>query len=448
MSEWAVARRAGAVVLLLVAMGPLAAHASDAANVIAERFAADGDGSAPRQSQARDRQQAQRAAEDARRAAEQRRADEADMLARARREAEEMRAAEERAQLVEEARRLIIEAEAARANAEALLQRRREQATEEKSRRASTPNGEAARRAAAEAEARRTTRQAAERERALAWEDARSAQTRREETRRAVKSFNFVRKVRSARIATQERRLTQAERQMQKAPTERSAPGADLGRPRVDEIESADRTEVRSVGSGTTTSEPTMALGGRDREDDETTETYADHRMEERFTVLLVMAPGNYGIRRRGPKVADPILCAPDGCFVSNGADEPARFLRGRKALGFFNTVGRRAGACRRQLGCVFRGVQLDRFPDYLQPVDLHILRHDRRRPHEILGDSRCRMEGDRLVCRRGIYAETYAMWIVPERVAEEAGPDALERAVAELLRGSRSADIFTLLGR
>ena len=54
----------------------------------------------------------------------------------------------------------------------------------------------------------------------------------------------------------------------------------------------------------------------------------------------------------------------------------------------------------------------------------------------------------EHLVCSRGIYAEDYAMWIVPERVAEEAGPDALERAVAGGLNGSRSADIFSLLGR
>jgi hypothetical protein len=164
--------------------------------------------------------------------------------------------------------------------------------------------------------------------------------------------------------------------------------------------------------------------------------------------VLLILAPGNYGIRRNGPKVADPILCTLEGCYVSAGADRPASFMPGRKALGFGNTWGARAGACRQRLGCVFRGVDLGDLRGYLQPVDLHILRHDRRRPHQIAGDSACRADGGRLVCGRGIYAEDYAMWIVPERLAEAAGPAALERAVAEGLNGPRSADIFPLLGR
>jgi hypothetical protein len=264
-----------------------------------------------------------------------------------------------------------------------------------------------------------------------------------------------VRQIRHARIAAQERRAL-AERTTREAQPP-YALGAEPSRRRIDETEHADRGgEARSpTGAATAappsllpSAEPRMALGGRDRQDDGFPETYADDRREDRFAVLLVMAPGNYGIRRRGPRVADPILCAPDGCFVSEGADRPARFLRGRKALGFFNTFGKRAGACRRRLGCVFRGVELGRFPDYLQPVDLHILKHDRRRPNEISGDSQCRTDGEHLVCSRGIYAKTYAMWIVPERVAEEAGPDALERAVAEGLSGSRSADIFSLLGR
>jgi colicin import membrane protein len=133
---------------------------------------------------------------------------------------------------------------------------------------------------------------------------------------------------------------------------------------------------------------------------------------------------------------------------VSEGSERPARFLPARKAMGFGNTWGLRAGACRQRLGCVFRGVELGLLPAYLQPVDLHILKHDRRRPHEVAGDSRCRADSGRLVCRRGIYGEDYAMWIVPERLAEAAGPAALERAVAEGLNGPRSADIFTLLGR
>jgi colicin import membrane protein len=192
-----------------------------------------------------------------------------------------------------------------------------------------------------------------------------------------------------------------------------------------------------------------MALGGRDRAgEDGFPETYRDDWRADRVTVLLVLAPGTYGIRRHGPKVADPVLCTPVGCYVSEGADRPARFMPGRKALGFGNTWGSRAGACRQRLGCVFRAIELGRLPAYLQPVDLHILKHDRRRPHEVAGDSACRASGGRLLCGRGIYADDYVMWIVPERQAEAAGAEALERAVREGLNGPRSADIFPLLGR
>ena len=72
---------------------------------------------------------------------------------------------------------------------------------------------------------------------------------------------------------------------------------------------------------------------------------------ERRVTVLLVMAPGNYGIRRNGPKVADPIMCTMAGCYVSTGPGTPARFLPRRKATGVGNTLGGRAGACRQSLG-------------------------------------------------------------------------------------------------
>ncbi len=48
---------------------------------------------------------------------------------------------------------------------------------------------------------------------------------------------------------------------------------------------------------------------------------------DTRVTVLLWMAPGSYGIRRGHP-TADPILCLPDGCYVSRGPELSARFSR------------------------------------------------------------------------------------------------------------------------
>jgi hypothetical protein len=156
-------------------------------------------------------------------------------------------------------------------------------------------------------------------------------------------------------------------------------------------------------------------------------------------TVLLWLAPGTYGIRRGRP-TADPILCVADGCYVSRGADAPARFLPGRRALGIINTWGDRAGACRQALGCVFRAVDLGRLPGYLQPVDLHILKHDRRRGQRVGADSSCRLVSGRLMCRHGLATEDYALWVVPEALAAAAGPVVLERALAEGFGDPRAA--------
>ena len=160
------------------------------------------------------------------------------------------------------------------------------------------------------------------------------------------------------------------------------------------------------------------------------------------MTVLLVMEPGTYGIRRGGAKIADPVLCTREGCYVSAGTDHPAVFLPGRRALGFRNTWGARAGACRNTLGCVFRGVELGALPGFLQPVDLHLFKHDLRLGHAVLADSDCRADAGRLSCRHGIYADDYSMWIIPESLAATAGSAALQRALTDRLNGPRSAEL------
>jgi hypothetical protein len=168
----------------------------------------------------------------------------------------------------------------------------------------------------------------------------------------------------------------------------------------------------------------------------------APRRLQDtRITVILWLTPGTYGIRRNS-ETADPILCLPDGCYVSQGAEQPARFLPGRRALGLANTWGERAGACRTSLGCVFRDVDLGRLPGYLQPVDLHILKHDRRRGQMINADSTCDLERGRLLCQGGLLREDYALWIVPENLAAAAGPSALERALLEGPSPARAADL------
>ena len=160
------------------------------------------------------------------------------------------------------------------------------------------------------------------------------------------------------------------------------------------------------------------------------------------YTVLLVMAPGRRGIRRFNP-TGDPVLCTGEGCYVSGGFDAPARFMGGRKALNFANTFGGRAGACQHSLGCVFRHVEIDpaRGPAFLQPVDLHVLRHDRREAQLISSDSNCRAVPGRIACAQGIDAGNYALWIVPEHLAELAGPTGLAVALEHGLIGPRSAE-------
>jgi hypothetical protein len=290
--------------------------------------------------------------------------------------------------------------------------------------------------------------------------------------RQAVRKLARVRNIRVARLAAQaqraetERRLADAQR---KADDEQRAVAPENRKPDVAEAPRPERGEERTLGSARETAgtgediDPrTLRLpkvGERDpvRPDPRTPETQQrasrdidlpDLRVdsgvpgEHRVTVLLVMAPGNYGIRRGGPKVADPIMCTVAGCYVSTGPATPARFLPGRQATGFGNTIGGRAGACRQTLGCIFRGIDIAEREGYLQPVDLHILKHDRRRPQLIDRDSDCRVDDGRLSCRRGIYSEDYAMWVIPERMASAAGAAVLERALDEGLAAPRSADL------
>ncbi|HRD76740.1 MAG TPA: hypothetical protein PK264_12515, partial [Hyphomicrobiaceae bacterium] len=166
--------------------------------------------------------------------------------------------------------------------------------------------------------------------------------------------------------------------------------------------------------------------------------TFASWPSEPTVTVLLVMQPGSRGIRRHN-KTADPILCADHGCYISRGSDTPATLRSGRKAFGFLNTFGGRAGACRDQLGCVFRGVRLDGPEATLQPVDMRLVHHDRREAQSITSDSACRMERGALACARAIASADYVMWIVPEALAENAGAERLEAAVAAGLAATSS---------
>lgn len=149
-----------------------------------------------------------------------------------------------------------------------------------------------------------------------------------------------------------------------------------------------------------------------------------------RVTVLLVMEPGNKGIRRFN-KTADPVLCLGPQCYISTGMSTPARSLHRNKALGAANTLGRRAGACRQSLSCVFRDVRITGAGATIQPIDLKVLVHDRRAQRDVSGDTSCQVTDGALTCGRTIVAPGYRAWIVPERIADQAGAAALKSALA-----------------
>lgn len=154
------------------------------------------------------------------------------------------------------------------------------------------------------------------------------------------------------------------------------------------------------------------------------------HGAGDRVAVLLVMKPGSRGIRRL-IKSADPVLCVDQSCYVSRGPVSAAAALSRARTFGATNTLGGRAGACSDRLGCVFRNVTLSGRTSVVQPVDLRIISHDRREARAVSADVSCRIERAVLACDGGVMASDYMLWVVPETLAERAGPAALEAAVA-----------------
>lgn len=146
-------------------------------------------------------------------------------------------------------------------------------------------------------------------------------------------------------------------------------------------------------------------------------------------TILLVMKPGKRGIRRLLP-TADPILCLGHDCYVSRGPVAPAERMSDRKALGLSNTFGKRAGSCRNSTNCIFRNVDVGGGTPTIQPIDLRLLRHDRRSPRPITVDTSCKIVIDQISCLGGLTTADYAIWVIPEHVAILAGGSALRHAL------------------
>ena len=267
-----------------------------------------------------------------------------------------------------------------------------------------------------------------------AEEQARIAQARGEEqgrraaeAQREEEARDLAERLRQARDADAERAILDAEAKAdaRRAEPLDEAPGAQPGFAPADEVAPDEQWPVRD-----------LPLPSADPQDFVSTEPPRPAReplggsAETRMTVLLMLEPGSRGIRRWN-KTADPMLCVGATCYVSTGAASPATALTRAKAFGPGVALGGRAGACRNALGCVFRGIPLEGRVTAIQPIDLRLLRHDRREIREAVLDETCRLVRGALSCRAPVRAETYRAWIVPERLAERAGAEALAAAVA-----------------
>ncbi len=166
-----------------------------------------------------------------------------------------------------------------------------------------------------------------------------------------------------------------------------------------------------------------------------------------RVTVLLVMEPGSNGIRRYGKKTADPVVCSTNTCWVGAGIDRNATVMRRGQALGSGNTLGRRAAACNQHLACAFRGIDLKGPFATVQPIDLRIMRHDRREFLKIEADPSCRLSRGALTCDKTYTARTWRAWVVPENLAVKAGPSALEAALAGNLSAQNPSAVLIPTG-
>ncbi len=159
-----------------------------------------------------------------------------------------------------------------------------------------------------------------------------------------------------------------------------------------------------------------------------------------RVTVLLQMEP-RYRRGRRYESM-DPVLCTSGGCYVSNGPSASASFIHGRGAMRFGNAIGRRAGACNGDTTCVFRDVDLGGLPADVQPVDIRVIRHDRREPERVDVLSHCRTTAnDRLTCTGAIEGDGYTMWVISEDEAERVPPHAFERVLVTGLADAERAE-------
>ena len=144
----------------------------------------------------------------------------------------------------------------------------------------------------------------------------------------------------------------------------------------------------------------------------------------EPVTILLAIdSAGVDGVRWDLGKGADLVLCMSAGCYVSEGSSNPAKFLKGQRAL----VRGPLAGKCSNSVHCIFRNVEIPRNNLVVRPVDVDAVEHDYMEALPARIDRTCKLEGDGLRCEKAIHTVEYSLWIIPEPIAEKASVEVLE---------------------
>ncbi|WP_156827156.1 hypothetical protein [Hyphomicrobium zavarzinii] len=408
-----------------------------AAHALAERFA----GGAEKEEAKRT---AKRKAEDARRQT----AEEAEMLKRARAEAEERKAAADKARAEEEAREARLEEERRIAEEQRLTEEKRiaEEKRAEEARRVAEEQRLAEEKRIAEEKRAEEARRLAEEQR-LAEEKRIAEEKRAEEASRLAEEQRLAEEKRvaeqkraeEARRVAEEQRLAEekriAEERQKRLAAEREAEHTRLTEKLLklqqQRAERKQLTERAPMGLGAPAA-PVIAAPAKPEPPH--TDVVTAPAPATRVTILLVMDSGTNGIRRFGKKTADPVICSGPTCWVSSGTSRGSLTLARGQALGPANTLGRRAAACNQHLACVFRDVDLKTRAASIQPIDLRIMRHDRRQPLTLEADHSCRVSGGTLVCDKVFATSTWRAWVVPESVAAKAGPAAIEAALESRL--------------
>ena len=121
-----------------------------------------------------------------------------------------------------------------------------------------------------------------------------------------------------------------------------------------------------------------------------------------------------------------PVLCIGDDCYISAGADGPARARTRADAAADKGATG----ACHGKTHCIFRDVNLKPGAE-LQILDSTFGKPGASKPVEVVPDKSCNVQEGELDCELTTSGIGYRAWIVPESVAAATTPLILESALA-----------------